>query len=343
MTSPAEIASKPGCGRRPWGSPRWPFHSTRCCGRGGGPHSDGGGRPEEHDRWGADGGGHVGDARVPADHAPGGVDDGEQVEHVGATGQHRGRRQRRRAERALRPSTRSSGAPVITTRRPAAVRARATSAHRSTGQRRACRRGTRVHHDGVHRSRRHRARRRSHREVVGIGREAGVGHEPAPPATSCSPGDHSGPSARPPQAKATSRRGRAASSSRWLCGPAPVEVHGDVGPGQTRRERLPSRPCRRRGRPARLPGPAGRSGEGVNSTSSCSGRRRRSARSAGTAVSRSPEPERPQDQRRRPRHRVAAVTARRTRSTDTRRARGPRSPPAGRGRTRRRWRRPRAG
>ena len=101
--------------------------------------------------------------------------------------------------------------------------------------------------------------------------------------------------------------------------------------------------CRRRDRPARPAGPAGRSAAGARSTSSCSGSPRRSARSAGTQVSRSPRP--------RARSTTALgrcaegawVTARTSRSTGIRPARAPGSLGAGRGRTPRRRRRPRAG
>ena len=172
----------------------------------------------------------------PHDHAPAGATMASRSSTSVRPDEHRGRRQRRPPSQRFAEPAALLRVPVITTRRPAASlrprRLRPTVRPATAGP--ATRRP-----DAARRRRTAAApapAAAAHsRQVVGVGREAGGGDEAAPAVHLVLVGRHSGPVEQGAEAKATSRRGRGPSSSRWLCGPAAVEVDGDVRRRRRRR------------------------------------------------------------------------------------------------------------
>jgi hypothetical protein len=195
------------------------------------------------------------------------------------------------ARATARASSRSAGDPVTTTARPCAASLRATAAKRSTGQRRAplaapgwitvAPRTSAGSSSGGGSSSILRGSagmplslRRRHQRSTSCSYERCRG----PPALSGTSGC----------AKAIRRRGRAASSARWLCGPRPWRLT----PSAALRARATGSSGAVGSTSSTAPAcsASGSSQAGQASTTRWSGNAARSPRRAGSAVSRSPRP-----------------------------------------------------
>ena len=263
--SPAARPRRTGC------------HSTVCrSGSASGPHRDGGTGPNSSTEGVPKRGGEVGDAGVAADEQRGAGHERGELAQVGAPGEHGSRRQPGAAATAA-ASARSSGAagdhdaarrrpprggepgPARGGPAPRAGRPRPGAGRRSA---------PRPAPGGVGAAARAASRRRSSGRQTrpAPARERGVVSSRHQRSTSCSPlvpaaARDAGTAGR--RRRAVGAAGRA-SSSRWLCGPAAVQVDREVrrrapAPGGGPRGRRWARRRRRR-RTARSSGASGRGG-----------------------------------------------------------------------------------